>query len=782
VIGTRLRFRSLRTRLAALYAVLFAVVVLAIGGVAQVVIETDARRSAVAELAASGTVYERLWALRERSLLGSADVLARDFGFRAAVASGDRPTIESALASLRARAGVPRAMVVEQDGSVVGAETPALARAASRLPFTLAAGRRDAVLVVGSGAYRFIVTPVLAPTEIGWVIFALDLDATELRGLERLSAVPLNAAILHRDAADHWIAIDGSIAADPALDALVTRSAAQGPVLLALKNARAFAIARMLPGPQARPQAALLIRYPLARAMAPYRPLQIGIALAGAVGLLIVVIGSRRLARSIVRPLAALDAAATALEGGTRTEVAVTSDDEIGRLGQSFNRMSTGIVERENRIAHLAFHDTLTGLPNRAYFRQALDQAVQRVQRSGETVAVLCLDLDGFKGVNDTLGHPVGDALLRIIAAVLVDLTGEGLVSRLGGDEFAIVLAGGDADYARQIAEAILDATREPLEAAGHQIATGSSIGIAIGPGDGQDADQLLKNADLALYRAKQDGRGLFRFFEPALDAAARRRRELELDLRTALKTGQFALHYQPIWNVAGATIRGFEALLRWNHPVRGMVPPGEFITVAEETGLIVGIGEWVMQQACRDAAGWPEGVRIAVNVSPLQFRNPGFHTVVVQALARSGLAPSRLEVEITESVFLEGEASVLDLLHRLRATGIRVALDDFGTGYSSLSYLRSFPFDKIKIDRSFVTPVATEGAAAAIVRAIVGLACALGMETTAEGVENQAQFDELRDQGCTSIQGYLFSRPVDHASATRLLGTIRDKADAEAA
>jgi diguanylate cyclase (GGDEF)-like protein len=380
---------------------------------------------------------------------------------------------------------------------------------------------------------------------------------------------------------------------------------------------------------------------------------------------------------------------------------------------------------------------------------------------------VLCLDLDGFKGVNDTLGHPVGDALLKLIAATLTTLAPDAFVARLGGDEFAILLSGGfDGDRPRALAQSIVDSLIEPVEADGHQIATGTSVGIALSPNDGSDVDQLLKNADLALYRAKQDGRGVFRFFEPSLDEAARRRRQIELDLRQALKCGQFQLNFQPIVDLKRDRVGCFEALLRWHHPTRGLVSPVEFIPVAEETGLIVSIGEWVLHEACRAAMRWPEHIRIAVNVSPLQFRNSGFQSIVLQALTRSGLAPQRLEIEITESVFLDGEDNVIGLLHRLRAMGVRVALDDFGTGYSSLSYLRSFPFDKIKIDRSFITSVASDHSAAAIVRAIVDLAAALHMETTAEGVEDADQLSELRGQGCSSIQGYWFSRPLDAAAA----------------
>ncbi|WEK01361.1 MAG: EAL domain-containing protein [Candidatus Sphingomonas phytovorans] len=770
-------FEHLRTRLAVLYTALFTISLIVVAIVAQAMIWNHARESVRAELATSGAVYDRIWALRAKSLAGSADVLARDFGFRTAVASGDRPTIESAIVNLRERADVANAFVVDMAGDVLGDGPADLRAAVARLPSSLPGDRHDAVIAAGDGVYRLIVSPVLAPTEIGRVVFAVPLDAREMRALERLSAIPLTATILRRGADGHWASNDGTTDAHPDIDSLVARSAGGAnmvPATLVLPQGAAFAVARRLDGRGSQPEAALLLSYPHAKALASYRSLQAGIALAGLLGLTLVLVGSRRLANGIARPITALDAAARALEEGTRAEVEVRGSYEIGRLAESFNRMSAGIVEREHRITHLAFHDSLTGLPNRTFFRQKLEASLARVQKLNEKVSVLCLDLDGFKSINDTLGHPVGDALLRHVGAVLSELATDGLVSRLGGDEFAVILDNrGADDRPRALAQLILDQMRQPMRLDGHQIATGASIGIAIGPADGDDPDMLLKNADLALYRAKQDGRGVFRFFEPALDAAARKRRQLELDLREALQTGQFRLNFQPIFDLKKDRIGGFEALLRWEHPTRGNVPPIEFISVAEDTGLIVGIGEWVMHEACRHAAAWPDHVRIAVNVSPLQFRSTGFANVIFQALSRSGLAPDRLEVEITESIFLEGEQSVLALLHQLRAMGIRVALDDFGTGYSSLSYLRSFPFDKIKIDKSFVNHVADDESSAAIVRAIVDLATALHMETTAEGVEDNDQLAELRGQGCSSIQGYIFSRPVE---GDKVMGLIDDR------
>jgi diguanylate cyclase (GGDEF)-like protein len=755
-------FRTLRTRLTVLYAGLFTIGLIVLAVFAQVMIEQSARSSATDELATSALVYDRLWQERERSLAGAADVVARDFGFRSAVASNDVATIVSALDSLRVRAGVPHAVLVTNEGAVIGDAGELDGKVADSVG-AIQSNRRDAVVTSGHTMYRIVTAPIMAPNEIGRIAFVVPLDASEMRGLEKLFAIPLTAEMLTRTRTGAWS--NGNIALPAEIGRAVTN--------VATPAGQSFAIVRPLPAPRGQAQAALLLSYPMARAMQAYRSIQLGLVAAGLVWLIIIVLGTGRLARGIARPIAALDAAARRLEEGERYEVLVESDDEVGRLALSFNRMSLGIKEREQRITHLAFHDGLTDLPNRVFFQQSLDQAVARGKRLNEQIGVLCLDLDSFKSVNDTLGHPAGDALLRHVAQRLLQVSNGAMVARLGGDEFAIVVPEAeDLGRSRRLAQAVLDIFSEPLEVGDHTIAAGISIGISMYPADGQDESTLLKNADLALYRAKQDGRGNFRFFEQSLDEAARTRRRIETDLRIAIRNGQFQLAFQPIVTSDGEVIKGFEALLRWPHPERGLIPPMEFISVAEETGLITQIGEWVIHEACRVAATWPDHVQVAVNVSPLQFRALGFGSVVLQALSASGLAPNRLEIEITESVFLDGETNVLQILHMLRSLGVRVALDDFGTGYSSLSYLRSFPFDKIKIDRSFVVNVANDATAAAIVKAIVGLAAALGMETTAEGVEEAAQHAELQAQGCTTLQGYLFSRPINALDAMRLLAS----------
>jgi len=436
----------------------------------------------------------------------------------------------------------------------------------------------------------------------------------------------------------------------------------------------------------------------------------------------------------------------------------------------------------EAKIAHMALHDTLTGLPNRVRLNERLEHALTRSKR-GEIVATHVLDLDHFKHVNDTLGHPTGDKLLQTVADRLRALVREtDTVARMGGDEFAVVqVAIAQPADATTLAQRIIKVVSDPYDLDGHQVVIGASIGIAVGPGDGLSPDQIMRNADLALYRAKGDGRGRFCFFEPEMDAQMQARRAMECDLRKALGAGEFELYYQPVVDLASNAISGVEALIRWNHPEKGMVAPGKFIPLAEEIGLIVPIGEWAIQQACATAARWPRDLSVAVNLSPAQFRSPGLLPMIVGALDASGLAPERLELEITETILLQDSEATLSTLYQLRALGVRIAMDDFGTGYSSLSYLQSFPFDKIKIDRSFIRDIAQSAGSLNIVRAVAALANGLGITATAEGVETEDQLATIRAEGCTEMQGFLFSRPLPLADIERLLlGRGKDAAIGE--
>ena len=442
------------------------------------------------------------------------------------------------------------------------------------------------------------------------------------------------------------------------------------------------------------------------------------------------------------------------------------------------------ITERqraEARIAHMARHDGLTDLPNRTLLRERLEYELKRSKR-GQCLAVLCLDLDHFKSVNDTLGHPIGDELLKVVAERLRRCTREhDTIARLGGDEFAIIMTAMDQPTdAAALARRIRDSITKPYELDGHQIVADISIGISVAPLDATEPDQLLKNADMALYGAKADGRGAYRFFEPEMDAKMQQRRELELDLRKALVNGEFELYYQPLVDLQSNEINGFEALLRWNHPMRGLISPAAFVPIAEETGLIIPLGEWVLRRACEETAHWPGDLKVAVNLSPSQLKSRNLVQVVMSALANSGMAATRLQLEITESVLMQNTFSTLATLHQLRELGVQIAMDDFGTGYSSLSYLRSFPFDKIKIDRSFVLDGITGQQGEAIIRTIAELGSTLGIQTTAEGIETAEQLELVRRAGCTEGQGYLIGRPCAGAQVHDFIA--RSLADAAAA
>ncbi|WP_075214277.1 putative bifunctional diguanylate cyclase/phosphodiesterase [Mongoliimonas terrestris] len=414
--------------------------------------------------------------------------------------------------------------------------------------------------------------------------------------------------------------------------------------------------------------------------------------------------------------------------------------------------------------------DALTGLPD----RRVLGEALAADLRAGLPFAFLLVDLDRFKSVNDTLGHPVGDRLLlRVVDRLRKVIGPHDLLARLGGDEFAVVHRSADpAVTAEALGARLVDLVGRAVIIGEHLITVGASVGIVL-PAPDDDADRLLQAADLALYQAKEDGRGRYRLFDPAMDARAKARRDLETELRRALALRQFAVHYQPQVALGSGTLTGFEALVRWNHPERGLVPPAAFIPVAEETGLIVGLGEWVLRTACMDAAAWPGDLKVAVNLSPMQFDGPGLPAVVASALARSGLLPERLELEITESVLLADTSATLATLGQLKALGVRIAMDDFGTGYSSLSYLRAFPFDKVKIDRSFVADMEVNADSAAIVRAVLTLGASLGMSTTAEGVETGSQLALLRAEGCDDAQGYFLSRPVPAADVAATIARL---------
>jgi len=432
------------------------------------------------------------------------------------------------------------------------------------------------------------------------------------------------------------------------------------------------------------------------------------------------------------------------------------------------------ITERRRaqaQVSYLARHDTLTSLPNRSAFTEHLAATLDQAATAKANFAVLCVNLDRFKEINDVFGHPVGDELLREVSRRLHAAAQGAFLARLGGDEFALIAAdGAQPSTAATLADRLFAAVADDIEIDGHKLRIGASIGVAIFPTDGADAPTLLGNADAALYRAKAEGRGAIRFFEADMDKRLRERRALQHELRTAAASAQLALHYQPQALIGGEII-GFEALVRWNHPSRGLIPPGTFIPVAEESGLILPIGEWILDRACREAASWPKPLQIAVNLSPIQFRHGDLPGLVHRVLLETGLSPDRLELEITEGVLIGDFSRTVSILRRLKALGVRIAMDDFGTGYSSLSYLQSFPFDKIKIDRAFISNVERNPQSATIVRAVIGLARALELPVVAEGVETKDQLAFLSREACDEVQGYFIGRPRPIGDYAELVG-----------
>ncbi|GGC31407.1 hypothetical protein GCM10011371_18550 [Novosphingobium marinum] len=754
----KLRFGSLKLRIASLYAGLFALVLAVVVLVAGNALSRFGEASATRDLESNARVFDEILELRARQLRRSSEVLSRDFGFREAVATNDAITIDSALESLKSRSDANAAFVIGVDGKLLASGDARIGNP-DALWYPLDEGQQRGIIAVGGELALAAASPVEVPDTIGWLVLAQPLDKAELDRLAKLAAVDVEARVMLPAAMPDWMLSAPN-------DSVFQRAEGQSTL---------FHVSP-LPALQDDLKPRLVLQHSLDASLAQYTRLQIWLVALAIAAVLFVIALSWRVARTVTGPLQKLDEATRAISEGRVFELKAETDDEIGRLADSFNKMSSAIEDRERKIIHVGLHDGLTGLPNRKLFVEQLDQAVRRLDDSGRLMVVYA-DLDDFKVVNDTLGHPAGDRLLCDVAAHLRENLPDALVARLGGDEFALLIdnLGSDRSLAA-IASEILVCFQRSLMIDGQLAESSASLGIAVAPGDGRDGTVLMKNADLALYRAKSEGKAAYHFFEPSLDEEARKRRQMELDMRMALRDGGFELYYQPLYGAVEEELKGFEALIRWFHPELGFISPAEFIPLAEETGLIIPIGEWVLREACQQAATWPGELSVAVNISPKQFASPGLSQTIMQALAHGELSPKRLELEITESIFIANVEKTLSTLHSLRALGVRIALDDFGTGYSSLSYLRSFPFDKVKIDRSFVQAISKEVNAHAVIRAITTLAEALGMETLAEGVEQEDQLEVLRREGCRYIQGYLFGKPTPAADLGNIFGDVNDK------
>ncbi len=751
------RSRTLGSRIALLYVLLLTLVMGTTIVVASSGISMFARETAERDLAANARVFDKIIDTRQNQMDDAGEVLARDFGFREAFAIGDAPTLASALQSLRDRARVSEVAIIQLDGSVIASGAGGTIDGAAMLSRLENGQDRGVVTLDGAEALAAAV-PIAMPDLAGWLVLVNRLGPDDMAQLARLSAVPVEARVVDRSGLSARLA-------DVALGEIAEVDGSKGEKLV-----RVSAIASLQDGREPR----LVLSHSLSAALARYSGLRMALLLISAIGVLAGAWAAVRLSRGIARPLQSLAEAARAYAGGAVAKVKVEGAVEVRSLASSFNAMVDAVEEREQQIMHASLHDALTGLPNRRFFIEKLDRAVARQNENYRTM-VAFIDVDDFKAINDAMGHPFGDALLRSVAQGLQDKLEDAMIARFGGDEFGLLLDGLDPTTDFTALARTLEATlNREMTIDGRSILVSASVGIAIGPNDAETSDALLKSADLALYRAKSDGKGAYHFFEPELDAEASRRRRMEIDLRRAIRDGDFELYFQPLFSISENRVKGFEALMRWPHKEHGMISPATFIPIAEDSGMIVQLGEWAVREACRQAALWPADISVAVNISPRQLVADGLATCVAQALAQSGLPASRLELEITESVFIGNVERTLKILHSLQSLGVRVALDDFGTGYSSLSYLRSFPFDKIKIDQSFVRALEEGGSAHAIIRAITTLAEALGMETLAEGVETQELSDALKAEGCDMIQGYLISRPIPGGDVKRLLGKFQ--------
>ncbi|WP_372730675.1 putative bifunctional diguanylate cyclase/phosphodiesterase [Novosphingobium sp.] len=768
---TRLRLRhlarntrSLGARVARVYIGLLIAVMTVTIIVASSGISLFAHRAAERDLAANARVFEQIIASRQQQMADAGAVVALDFGFREAFATGDRATLSSALASLRERTGTREAAVISLDGEVI-ASAGARKINGTAILSALDAGENRGVAMLDGDLALAAAVPIELPDLAGWLVLFNTLGPADLAELAHLSAVEVSGKVLDRSR------MPSALAAMP-LASVETVSGASGQEL-----AQVSALKSLESGLEPR----LILTHSLATAMQGFRQLQLVLALIALAGAAIGAWLSIRMARGIARPLHLLAKAARKYGAGDVAKVQVEGDSEVRSLARSFNAMVDAVEERERQITHASLHDSLTGMPNRRFFLEKLDRAMVR-QSADHRTLVAFIDIDDFKAINDTMGHPLGDSLLRNVANTLQARFPDAMVARFGGDEFGLLMTGIDtaADCAN-LARTIDTVLNREVVIDGQTMLQSASFGIAIGPQDANDADALLKCADLALFRAKSDGKATCHFFESTLDEEASRRRRLEIDMRRAIREGQFELYFQPLYSLVEDRVKGFEALMRWPHPDHGMISPVDFIPIAEESGMIVQLGEWAIREACAHAASWPGELSVAVNISPRQLQADGLNTCVVQSLATTGLPADRLELEITESVFIGDVERTLQLLHALKSLGVRVALDDFGTGYSSLAYLRSFPFNKLKIDQSFVRALAEGGSAHAIVRAITTLADALGIETLAEGVETSADLESLRGIGCNMIQGYFISRPVNSRDVPALLHSLAGAADLHA-
>ena len=756
-------FRRLRTKLTVLFGGLFGAGLLLMSVAVGAAIINNAEQAVRGELAAGGAVFDRLWTLRSDQLRDSASLLSLDFGFRAAVATHDEATIGSALGNLKARLGIDMAYIVGADGGVMASDGAALGASGRDVIDALQnQSSASGVLMIGDTPYQAISAPVMAPTLIGWVVFASKLDRAKMQSIERLSAIPLDAAVLHRDAAGRWVgAASMGSRPDAGFSRFVDRALkapAAGSQRIATASGQAVALVRPLSAMSPDRPVALMLSYPLARALAPYRALLGTVILVGLIGAVALIFGAWALARSLTRPISALDDAVHRLQRGEGAEVEVTTRDEIGRLSASFNQMAAEIQERERHITRLALHDQTTDLPNRRSVEQALTRLVET---PGEgPVMLAALGCDRFNEVRGAIGYVLANALIGGVGERLIELRPDDPMGRLTTDVIGLAFRAKDIETAQRLVSNIQGLLEAPLRLGDNTVDVGLTAGLAVFGVHADAPGLLVERATIALDQARASRRKLAVFDEAAYGDPASNL-SLISEMLAALDDGGMLIHHQPKYDFRTQAITGAEVLVRWRHPSRGPLAPDLFVGMAEETGHIRALTEWVLaraiqEQAILKAAG--HDLLTSVNLSGRLLSDPEFALLAVHMITT---AKARICFEITETAVMENPDLALKLIADFAAAGIKISIDDYGAGLSSLAYLKQIAADELKIDKSFILAISDGQRDALLVRSTIDLAHSLGMKVTAEGVETDLAMSLLAGMGCDIAQGYYIARPM---------------------
>lgn len=755
-------FRHLRTRLTVLYAALFGIALTLISLSVYGAITSNAARVTRQELVASGTVFDRLWSLRTQQLDDDAALLSRDFGFRTAVATHDKATIQSALENLRQRLGIDVAFIVGVDGAVTASNERSVGDAAAVVSAAVQTDDAPAgVMVINGHPFQAIAAPILSPTLTGWVVFAAKLDDHEMNALERLSAIPLDAVVVGRRPDGQWASSSVPFKAgeQAAVTRFVTRSAAGkgGPGDLQTAEGPAIALAKPLKSMGVGAPAVLLLRYPLARALAPYQALTGVILLTGLLGLLLVVAGSWALARSVTRPISALEAAARRLKDGESATVVVETRDEIARLADSFNAMAAEIGERERRITHLATHDDETELSNRL----GLERRIAAMSAEGaRDVVVAAIGVERYGHLRAAIGYEQAGALMRELGVRLARRMPGSVIARLSSDVLGLAFRAGDRREAADVFASVIAALEAPVRLTAATVDIGVTVGLSELAAEGPMAASAVERANIAVEQARA-ARQKLTFFDPVAYGDPASNLSLMSEMVDGLSAGQLVVHHQPKRDIRGGKICGVEALVRWRHPTRGFLSPDRFIPLAEETGHIRALTDWVLAQAIEHQAAMRlahHDLEMSVNISGRLLSDPDFGDVALKLASR---AEGRLCFEVTETAVIENPEMALKLIDRFSSAGLHISIDDYGSGLSSLAYLKQIKANELKIDKTFVLNIADSQRDALLVRSTVDLAHSLGLKVTAEGVETETAYAILAAMGCDVAQGYLVARPM---------------------